>query len=89
MRRDNLYLNDIIEAMDHIDAFLAGLNFEAFLKSELIRSAVVQKLAIVGEAAAAMSDSLRGRYPQVPWPQIIAFRNIFHGNRWGAAGSLL
>jgi len=70
MRRDDLYLNDIIEAADHIAAFLAEPDFEAFLNSELVRSAVVQKLAVIGEAAAGISDKLRKRHPQTPWPQI-------------------
>jgi uncharacterized protein with HEPN domain len=76
MRRDDLYLNDIIEAADHVAEFLSDTNFEGFLNSELIRSAVVQKLAIIGEAAAHISDELRGRYSQIPWLQIISFRNI-------------
>jgi uncharacterized protein with HEPN domain len=54
----------------------AGADFEAFQKSELLRSAVVQKLAIIGEAAARVSEDLKTRHPQVPWPQIVAFRNI-------------
>jgi uncharacterized protein with HEPN domain len=76
MRRDDLYLNDIVEAADHIAAFLSATSFEGFLNSELIRSAVVQKLAIIGEAAGRISDDLRGRYSQIPWPRIVAFRNI-------------
>ena len=48
MRRDDLYLNDIIESTDHIAEFIAGVDFAAFQKSEMMRSAVVQKLAIVG-----------------------------------------
>jgi len=76
MRRDDLYLNDIIEAADYIATFLGQLDFEGFRQSELIRSAVVQKLAIIGEAAARISDELKGRFPQIPWPQIVAFRNI-------------
>jgi uncharacterized protein with HEPN domain len=42
----------------------------------MLRSAVVQKLAVIGEAAARVSEDLRGRHPEVPWPQIVAFRNI-------------
>jgi uncharacterized protein with HEPN domain len=76
MRRDDLYLHDIIEAIDHIDAFLREDDHQAFLKSEMVRSAVVQKLVIVGEAAARISEGLRNRNPQVPWPAIVAFRNI-------------
>ena len=37
---------------------------------------MVHKLSVIGEAAARLSDDLRVRNPQVPWPQIIAFRNI-------------
>ena len=76
MRRDDLYLQDILEADDHIVEFLADLEWEGFQSSELVRSAVVQKLAIMGEAAARISDELKQRYSQIPWPQIVAFRNI-------------
>ena len=76
MRRDDLYLNDIVDAADHIATFLGQVDFDSFRQSELIRSAVVQKLAIIGEAAARTSDELTGRFPQIPWPQIVAFRNI-------------
>lgn len=76
MRHESLYLNDIVEAADHIAEFIAGVNFQAFEKSELLRSAVVQKLAIISEAAARVSEESKIRQPEVPWPQIIAFRNI-------------
>jgi uncharacterized protein with HEPN domain len=76
MRREILYLTDMVEAADHIADFIAGLEFEDFLQSELVRSAVVQKLAIIGEAAARVSLEVKSREPQIPWPQIVAFRNI-------------
>ncbi|HXR96600.1 MAG TPA: DUF86 domain-containing protein [Terriglobales bacterium] len=86
MRRDELYLGDIIEAADHIAEFLPGNDFGAFSNSELIRSAVVQKLAIIGEAAGRISHELRARYAQVQWSQIVAFRNIlihaYFGTDW-------
>jgi uncharacterized protein with HEPN domain len=76
MRHESLYLTDIIEAADHIAEFIEGVGFPAFQKSELLRSAVIQKLAVIGEAAARVSEDLRARHAQVPWPQVIAFRNI-------------
>ena len=76
MRHESLYLTDIVEAADHIGEFIAEIDFSTFQKSELLRSAVVQKLAIIGEAAARVSDEVKTQHPQVPWPQIIAFRNI-------------
>lgn len=76
MRHERLYLNDIVEAADHIAEFIAGADFEAFQGSEMLRSAVVQKLGVIGEAAARVSADLTSRHPEVPWPQIVAFRNI-------------
>src|SRR5580658_5654924 len=43
MRRESLYLTDIVEAADHIAEFIAGADFQTFQKSEMLRSAVVQK----------------------------------------------
>lgn len=76
MRHEGLYLADIIEAADHISGFIADVDFAAFQKSELLRSAVIQKLAVIGEAAARISEELKARHPNVPWQQIVAFRNI-------------
>lgn len=90
MRREILYLTDIVEAADYIATFIAGLGFEEFQESELVRSAVVQKLAIIGEAASRLSDDLRARNSHVPWPQIVAFRNVlvhaYFGIDWWEVG---
>jgi uncharacterized protein with HEPN domain len=76
MRHEGLYLNDIIEAADHIAEFIERSDFDTFLQSEMLRSAVVHKLAVIGEAAARVSEELKIRTPEVPWAQIISFRNI-------------
>ncbi len=80
MRRESLYLWDIIEAADHIAEFLMEADFEGFRKSEVLRSAVVQKLSVIGEAASRLSGQLKSRHPELLWPRIVAFRNILvHG----------
>lgn len=76
MRHDALYLSDIVEAADYIAIFISGADFQTFEQSELLRSAVVQKLAIIGEAASRVSEELKTRHADVPWAQMIAFRNI-------------
>ena len=53
-----------------------GKDQDAFRGSDLLRSAVVQKLSVIGEAAARLSDELKARTPEVPWAQIVGFRNI-------------
>jgi uncharacterized protein with HEPN domain len=76
MRRDDLYLRDILEAADHISDFIKGLDAFGFEQTEVVRSAVVQKLTTIGEACARISPELKAAYPEIPWPRIIAFRNI-------------
>ena len=37
---------------------------------------MLQKLTVIGEAAARLPAELYGRYPEIPWRDIAAFRNI-------------
>jgi uncharacterized protein with HEPN domain len=57
-------------------AFSPDPNRDQFLGSELLRSAVAQKLVVIGEAAGRVSAEIRNRNPEIPWVQIVAFRNI-------------
>lgn len=42
----------------------------------MLQSAALQKLSVIGEAAARLSSETCARTPQVPWKEIIGFRNI-------------
>jgi uncharacterized protein with HEPN domain len=76
MRREELYLRDTIEATDAIAQFISGVDRDHFLKNSLARSAVLQKLTEIGEAAGRISADLRARHPDIEWRDIVAFRNI-------------
>ena len=47
-----------------------------FLTNDLIRSAVLQKLTIIGEAASKLPSSFYDHHPEIPWRDITGFRNI-------------
>jgi len=76
MRREYLYLRDILEASDTIQTFLEGMDDATFLTSELHKAAVLQKLTVIGEAASHLSEAFRDTHPQIEWRDIVAFRNI-------------
>jgi uncharacterized protein with HEPN domain len=76
MRREDLYLYDIVEAADAIAGFVVGISPEQFANNDLIRSAVLQKLLIVGESAARLSDDFKSTKADIPWREIVGFRNI-------------
>ena len=76
MRREELYLTDIVEAADAIQRFIQEVAREDFFEDELRQSAVLQKLIVIGEAAARLPREFVDRHPQVEWADIVAFRNI-------------
>jgi uncharacterized protein with HEPN domain len=76
MRREDLYLGDIVEAADAIARFLADASRDDFLASDLLQSAVLQKLVLIGEAAARLPAEFRSSHTAVDWRRIVAFRNV-------------
>jgi len=79
-RDDRLYVDDILEAITKIRAYIAGCDYPAFEMDTKTQDAVVRNLEIIGEAAARLSDFTRAAAPEVEWRKIIGLRNILiHG----------
>ena len=76
MRPDKLYLVDIVDAAQAITEFIAGLEAAQFYQDHKTQSAVLQKLIVIGEAAARLSDEFKARHSDMEWRDIVAFRNI-------------
>lgn len=67
MRDYGIYLKDILAAMESIEAFIAGMDLEAFQSDDKTANAVMRKLEINGEAVKQIPDEIRQKYPQIPW----------------------
>ena len=76
MRRDLQFLEDISEAAAAIERFVADSSEESFSGDEVVRSAVLHKLTVIGEAAARVTAELRERHPDLPWSDVVGFRNV-------------
>jgi uncharacterized protein with HEPN domain len=83
MRRERLFLEDILSAASTIAEFILGQNPESFAANRMLRSAVVHQLTIIGEAVANLSAELRERHSEIPWSDIKGFRNIVVHNYFG------
>ena len=66
MRPEELYLTDIVEACKAIQAFCKDVPFIEFSKDDMRRSAVMQKLIIIGEATAHLTDEFIHLHPETP-----------------------
>ena len=75
MRTDRLRLLDAIEQIELISSFSES-GRETFFNDLIVQSAILHRLALLGEACRGLSPDLRASHSEVPWPQIIAFRNI-------------
>jgi uncharacterized protein with HEPN domain len=83
MRRKRVYadyLRDIAHYAAKAQEFVGELDYAQFADDEEKGLAVLHALQIIGEAAAHLPNSIKQRYPDVPWADIIGMRNlIVHG----------
>lgn len=77
--RDELYLAHVLEAIAAIERFTVG-GREAFFANDVVQSAVIRQLEVVGEAVKNLSVDLTQREAGVPWKQIAGARDrLIHG----------
>ena len=65
MRSDRLRLLDAVEQIDLICTF-SGAGREVFFDDILTQSAVLHRLALLGEACGGLSPQLREAHPEIP-----------------------
>ncbi len=75
MRDYTLYLKDMLEAMEAIEKFVEGVDFDNFQKNDMVSSAVIRKFEIIGEAAKKVPDTIRNKYPEIPWKEMSGMRD--------------
>ena len=74
-RRDLDRLADMRAALADIRELTAA-GRETFETDRSAQQAVAYNLAVLGEAARALSPELHERHPQMPWRDVIAQRNV-------------
>ncbi len=75
MRGYSLYLSDILKAFEAIESFVESQSFEDFKKDDKTSSAVIRKFEIIGEAAKQVPESVKQKYPAVPWKEMAGMRD--------------
>jgi len=65
MPRDNLYLVEIVEAIDRISRWLSGIDGDGW-DDDMLRAAVLQQLTTIGEASRSVNNQLQEQHPEIP-----------------------
>ena len=74
-RSHRLFLRDMLEACEKVMRS-EGLDFDAFVRNELVYDAVLRNLEDLGEAAKKVPDSVRARHRSVEWRAIAGLRDV-------------
>ena len=77
------YLRHILQAIDQIETYTAGVDQQAFLTNKMVQDAVVRNVEIIGEAAnniMRLDSGFGTRHPAMPLKAAYAMRNaLSHG----------
>jgi hypothetical protein len=74
------YLQDILNAMEKAQRFIAGMDYSQFTQDEKTISAAAHELEVIGEAAKNIPVDVKTRYPGIPWKDMMGMRDrIAHG----------
>ncbi|MEO1289706.1 MAG: DUF86 domain-containing protein [Chloroflexota bacterium] len=75
MRSDEALYLDMLLACGKILRFTVGLSKADFEANELIQSAVLREIQVIGEAARMVSDESKKTHNNIEWRQISGMRN--------------
>ena len=75
IRREELFLNDVLSNINDIETFSKNLTRKKLEKNRLRQKAIIKSLEIIGEAVKNISDKTRNKYPLVHWKDIAGTRD--------------
>lgn len=80
-RHYRLFLEDIALSIEKIEAYTKDVpSLEEFSARSMVVDAVLKNLEVIGEAARRIPDSVKEKYPDIPWNRVVGLRNVIvHG----------
>lgn len=84
-----LRIHDILEAVEAIQIYTAGMSFENFQADRRTVDAVIRNFIVIGEAAARVPDEICQRHPEIPWSDMRGLRNFIVHEYFGVSDKLL
>jgi uncharacterized protein with HEPN domain len=78
-----LYLCDILDSIDAIGNYTAGVNWEEFKDNPEKQDAVLRRLEIMGEAVKGIPADIRNQHTNIPWREIAGLRDVLIHNYFG------
>lgn len=78
MKSDKVYLQQIVDCIQKITAYIGEETYDNFLSDSKTQSAVIMQIALIGELAKKISIETKSKI-DLPWKEISGFRDrIIH-----------
>ncbi len=74
-KRQRLYLRDILEHIDRIEA-VAAVGKKTFFESTMHQDAVIRNFEVIGEAVNRLDAELTDQQPDIVWADYAGFRDV-------------
>ena len=88
-RNPRLYLEDIVEAINKIERYTAGMTLDVFSETDMAVDAVIRNIEVIGEAIKNLPAETKALHNEVPWQQIVDTRNKIIHEYFGVDLSIL
>ena len=80
---------DIVDSIEKILSYTAGMSFEQFRKDSKTIDAVIRNFTIIGEAARHIPDDIVQSHPEIPWREMADLRNIIVHEYFGVSEKII
>lgn len=89
-KRDwKMRIDDILQAIDRIEGYIAGLTAEAFLSDVRTQDAVTRNIEIIGEASHYVPGGVKRQNGGIPWDKLRQLRNYLAHEYFGVDPALV
>jgi uncharacterized protein with HEPN domain len=86
---DKARIQHIIMAIDLVLEFTKNCDFITFSTHQMMLSASLRQLEIIGEASNAVSNELQSKHPEIDWSGLIGLRNIIIHRYFGVSEKVI
>lgn len=71
-----IFLDHILDSIKLLEEYILNLEYKDFESDYEKQDAVIRRLEVLGEAIRNLPEEFLDKYPEIPWRDIVDFRNV-------------